>query len=114
MIQVQREMEGGFRPLWGQASDTNARGSLGEDHGRYVPFTSQEAPAIQLHKQTFQASAAMFPHFRREIQKFTFLCAITEFTNVAAKSGENLTLQGPKQKYWVRVSREDSIRRERT
>jgi len=56
----------------------------------------------------------MFPHFRRETQKFTFLCAITEFAHVAAKSGENITFQGPKQKYWLRVSREDSIRRERT
>jgi len=24
MIQAQRETEGGFRPLWGQAGDTNA------------------------------------------------------------------------------------------
>ena len=52
MIQAQRGMEGGFRPLWGQAGDTNARGSLG-DHGRHAPFTYQEAPALQ-------ASAAGF------------------------------------------------------
>lgn len=49
MIQVQRN-EWEASDLCGAGQDTNAWGSLGEDQGRYVPFTSQEAPAIQLHK----------------------------------------------------------------